>query len=396
MTERMSFDALHDFYRDHLLEHVMPFWMTHALDRECGGINTCIRDDGTVISTDKYMWSQWRAVWTFASLHKLIEPRPEWREAAELIYRFVAEHGRDENGRTVFALMRDGKIKEGHTSIYADGFALYGLTAYYKMTGDERAATMAREIFPLVLADLEQPGSYPTEPHEIPNGFRAHGPSMIFSLVFYELGQALDDDEIRQAGLALTHDVFEHFHRSEDGLVHEFIRLDNTIDGSPECQVIVPGHVIEDMWFQIHIFEQETDAQGIDKACDIIRRHMELGWDESLGGLFHAVDTQGDPDHVAWRFADTKLWWPATEALYALLLAYEKSGKPWCLDWYWRQHDYAFRTFPDKENGEWVQRLNRHGQVITETVALPVKDPFHLPRALMLAVRVLDRLRSAS
>jgi N-acylglucosamine 2-epimerase len=397
MTQRMSFADLHDFYLSHLLDDVMPFWLTHALDRENGGLNTCIADDGTVTTTDKYLWSQWRAVWVFASLYQRLEPRPEWREAADLIYNFAARHGRDSNGRTVFCLTRDGHVKEGYTSIYADGFALYALTEYFRMTRDPNAERLAREIYPLVAADLAAPGSYPTAPHHIPPGYRAHGPAMIFSLVFHELGNLLDEPDIRAAGLAQSADIFEHFVRPEDGLLHEFIRLDNALDDGPECRVIVPGHVIEDMWFQIRIFEQTpgADPQRIRTVCDLIRRHLELGWDEEFGGIFHAVDTKGRPDNVAWRFAETKLWWPATEALYALLLAYEKTREPWCMDWYWRVHDYAFSHYPVKDYGEWRQKLDRYGQPMTDTVALPVKDPFHLPRALLECIEVLQRLANA-
>lgn len=392
MSQRMSFEELHQFYRNHLLNDVMPFWLTHALDRECGGINTCIRDDGTIVSTDKYLWSQWRAVWVFCSLYQQLDQREEWRDAASVIYRFVTEHGRDAGGRTAFCLARDGQIKEGYTSIYADGFALYALTEYIRMTGDAEAERLAREIYPLVQADLDRPGSYPTEPLPIPAGYRAHGPSMIFSLVFYELGEVLDDASVRQAGLTLTRDVFENFYRGEDGLVHELIRLDNTLDASRECQVIVPGHVIEDMWFQIHILEREGDEQGVQRACELIRRHVELGWDDEFGGLFHAVNADGSIENVAWRFPDAKLWWPATEALYALLLAYEKSRHDWCLDWYWKVHDYAFSHYPIAEHGEWRQRLDRRGDPINQTVALPVKDPFHLPRALLGCIGVLERI----
>jgi N-acylglucosamine 2-epimerase len=43
------------------------------------------------------------------------------------------------------------------------------------------------------------------------------------------------------------------------------------------------------------------------------------------------------------------------------------------------------------ETGEWRQRLDRRGDPISTVVALPVKDPFHLPRAAILAVQLLDR-----
>jgi len=41
--------------------------------------------------------------------------------------------------------------------------------------------------------------------------------------------------------------------------------------------------------------------------------------------------------------------------------------------------------------GEWYNWLDNDGNV-GETAALPVKDPFHLPRALMMLVDVLENI----
>ena len=45
--------------------------------------------------------------------------------------------------------------------------------------------------------------------------------------------------------------------------------------------------------------------------------------------------------------------------------------------------------------GEWRQKLDREGRPFTATVALPVKDLFHLPRVLILCIEVLERLLAA-
>jgi mannose/cellobiose epimerase-like protein (N-acyl-D-glucosamine 2-epimerase family) len=44
------------------------------------------------------------------------------------------------------------------------------------------------------------------------------------------------------------------------------------------------------------------------------------------------------------------------------------------------------------EYGEWIQNLDRHGNRVKTTVALPVKDTFHLARALIYSVGVLEQL----
>ena len=97
-------------YRAELLERTVPFWLRHAIDWKKGGILTCISDEGQVISTDKYMWSQLRAIWTFSALYNKIEARQEWLDAARHIFDFVKRYGRDEEGRWVFTVDENGKV----------------------------------------------------------------------------------------------------------------------------------------------------------------------------------------------------------------------------------------------------------------------------------------------
>ena len=55
-------------YRDTLFNDVLPFWLRHGLDREHGGILTCLDRDGSVFDTDKSVWFQGRAAWMFATV----------------------------------------------------------------------------------------------------------------------------------------------------------------------------------------------------------------------------------------------------------------------------------------------------------------------------------------
>ncbi|MBU6409793.1 MAG: AGE family epimerase/isomerase, partial [Verrucomicrobia bacterium] len=85
-----------------------------------------------------------------------------------------------------------------------------------------------------------------------------------------------------------------------------------------------------------------------------------------------------------------------TEALYALLLAHEVTGERWCEAWFDRVYEWAFRHFPMPDVGEWRQRLDRAGKPTRQVVALPVKDPFHLPRALILSLELLQPSQTMS
>lgn len=386
----IRFADLLAIYRAELLERTVPFWLTHAIDWSHGGILTCIGDDGQIISTDKYMWSQLRAIWTFSALYNRIEPRQEWLDVARHIFNFARQFGRDAEGRWVFAVDKNGRVLQGANSIYADGFAIYGLTEFARASGDQRAIDLALQTFDNVQQRLAQPGSYQTEPYPLPDGVKAHGVSMIFSHVFDELGHFLGRSDIIATGLHHAAEVMDVYRRPERQLLFEFAGLDNALLNSPRGRAVVPGHAIESMWFMIHIFQKQGDADRIRQAVETIRWHIERGWDEEYGGILLGIDAEGGEPW--WKFADSKIWWPHTEALYALLLAHELSGEPWCLEWYRRVHNYAFSHYPVPGHGEWTQKLDRQGRPFTETVALPVKDPFHLPRSLIYGIDVLQRL----
>jgi N-acylglucosamine 2-epimerase len=281
-------------------------------------------------------------------------------------------------------------VLQGATSIYADGFAIYGLTELARATGSQEAIALALETYENVQQRLARPGSYETAPYPIPEGVKAHGVSMIFSLVFHELGLLLNDEAILAAGLAQAEEVMTAFLQADSGLVHEYVTLDNQLIDSPQGRAIVPGHAIEAMWFMIHIYQYWGNRQRIDEALAAIRRHMDYGWDDVYDVILLSRDAGGGEPW--WPFAESKLWWPHTEALYALLLAEEQSGAEWALEWFGRVHDYAFSHYPVPIYGEWTQKLDRRGEKFTQTVALPVKDPFHLPRSLIYCTQTLKRL----
>lgn len=385
--------CVRDRLRCELFDSVLPFWEQHAFD-PAGGLNTCIDDEGRVISRDKWLWSQWRAVWVFARVFRLTRDE-RWLNYARKTMDFCIRVGWDNSEHGwVLRVDGDGGVLDGYQSVYVDGFAIYGLTELLRgVPNDARAIEWARRTADSVLHRLGDPHDrIPHFPYPVPAGMRVHGIPMIFSLSFWELGQVLQDSRYQAAALEMSDEIFSSFYRADRDLILERINTDGSESAPPLGTAVVPGHAIEDMWFQMHIARDRSDQPRIAHCVYMIRRHLELGWDEEFGGILLAVDANGSAD-VGWKFSDTKLWWPHTESMYALLLAYEYSRQPWCLEWFERVYEYSLAKFPIA-TGEWRQKLDRTGQPLGATVALPVKDPFHLPRALILCGEVLDRLLS--
>ncbi|MCX6953315.1 MAG: AGE family epimerase/isomerase [Verrucomicrobia bacterium] len=380
----------------HLFDHVMPFWTRHAVDK-CGGLCTCINDRGEILSTEKWLWSQWRAVWVFSRIYNRLDRDPEWLRLAQHIAGFCIRYGWETSSDGwALLLSRDGKILRGYESTYVDAFAVYGLTELYLATGDDSLRALACRTADASLKKLRGPyDRIPHFPYPIPPDAKPHGIPMLWSYGLAELGAAVKSERYLRIASTLADDIFRDHHRPARDTFLEFVRLDGTDFPAPQGTAVVPGHVIEDMWFQLHTADH-LRAAGLAPSrpdADLFRhmlRHLELGWDRTHGGLLLAIDADGRSP-VGWGYPDTKLWWPVTEALYGALLGWTRTGDPAFHDWYQRVWQLSLRHYVDWENGEWRQKLSRTFTPITDTVALPVKDPFHLPRSLILQLELLAK-----
>lgn len=377
-------DALRTFLRKHLFDDVLPFWERFAFDPS-GGLVTCIADDGTWLSRDKWLWSQWRAVWVFSRLYNSFGKDPHWLRRAWHIYEFACRFGWDA-ADCGWNLCVDGhgRVLRGLESIYVDGFAMYGLAELYRATGDDEVRQWLTKTADSVARRLQQRHEdIPHFPYPIDPGSRVHGIPMLFSLNFGEAALALGNEEYADLSRELSREVLESFYRSDRDLVLERIACDGSEVPGTKGTTVVPGHVIEDLWFQMYLDKQLGDGSSLGFLRRQVLRHFELGWDREFGGLFLAVDADGGTE-VAWDHADTKLWWPQTEALIALRMSYNDSEDASFSSAYDQVLTYCLQRYPLPEHGEWRQKLDRRGNPLQELVALPVKDPFHLPRALIL------------
>jgi N-acylglucosamine 2-epimerase len=389
----IDFENLYRQYRGLLLDDVVPFWFRHGIDRTHGGVLTCLNDEGSLVSGDKFIWSQARSVWTFSALYNRIEKRPEFLEAAENSIRFLLAHGRDRDGRWVYHTDREGRVMEGPTSIYSDCFAIYGFSEYYRATRDERLLSIALESFERVRRRVDEPGFSETAPYTLPLGWRNHGIPMMLSEVCNELAQTTADSRFDALADEYVGRVMNHFVRPDRKVILEFLTTNYDELPPPAGTFVMPGHAIESMWFVMHVAQRRGDKKLIRRAAEVMRWHLEFGWDVKFGGIFLSRDIEGHPPYLP--HSEMKLWWPHVEALYGTLLAYHLTGEPWCLEWHEKVADWTWTHFPAPEFGEWRQRLDREGKPTTAIVALPVKDPFHLPRGIILILQLLEKMRAA-
>lgn len=168
------------------------------------------------------------------------------------------------------------------------------------------------------------------------------------------------------------------------------------------CRHLMPGHAFECLWFVLREAVHSGETVYVAQAVQSMKRMFALGWDNEYGGLLRYIDREGGQPHgrllaedkYQQLIADTwdfKLWWPHSEALYALLLACKLTDDRDLAALYEQLHQYTFATFPhpDPAVGEWIQIRDRTGRPSDKVVALPVKDPFHLLRNFFMVIELL-------
>jgi N-acylglucosamine 2-epimerase len=377
-------------YRDHLVDDVLAWWSANGPDHEHGGVLTCWDNAGTrLVSTDKYTWSQGRWAWLTARValaaHLLDADAGWYADQAVRTARFVRDHAILPDGTTAFVTSRAGTEAGPHTSVYADLFAALGFAGVARLHPEGEWGGRAEDLLLRSAAAIDS-GGFRSDPYPVPPGHRSFGLPMILVGVGEQVHRATGSPASAGVVRDAARQIEEHHLVGDD-----VAEMPSATDGLLSRHR-TPGHVLEAAWFLHHARDLLADS-ALAEPSRLARaavHALELGWDDVHGGLLRYVDRDGGPPTGArtddpyealvvdtW---DTKLWWPHAEALYATaLLAPEHHT---------RVHDYVFRTFPEGTGREWTQIRTRDGTPVEKTVALPVKDPFHIARALLMLVEL--------
>ncbi|MEM6428545.1 MAG: AGE family epimerase/isomerase [Deinococcota bacterium] len=407
----MTYDR--QFFKHHLEHVIMPFWLTRATDRQYGGVFTCFSNDGaTMLSRDKFVWSQGRWLWLLARTLKMARSgqvevdTEDIHSLGEQTYTFLHQHAFLDNGNAVYLLTETGDKKffadfnEHDISFFVDCFVVLGFAEWASVTNNVAIYKEALSLYQRIRHRLDV-GNIRSEPYPIPVGCTPHARPMIMLTVAQELASAAEalaqpeTDKIDQHATEYMHAIMSKF-RHEDGRLVEII---GECGASILEQHCTPGHAIESMWFVMLQAHKHQDEDTIQQAVETIKTMFNLGWDQQYGGLLRFVTVDGSPPQglptnafeeailASW---DTKLWWVHSETVYATLLAYHLTGKDTLLTLFERICDYTFNTFPNPDTAvsEWIQICNRQGKPHSKFVALPVKDPYHIYRNLLLCLDI--------
>lgn len=149
MDNRMT--TLRNEVRQELTDDILPFWMEKMTDSGRGGFYGRI-DGGDTLHADapKGAILNARILWTFSAAYRILR-RPEYLDTATRAKRYIIDRFYDNDfGGVYWSLDADGNPLDTKKQIYAQGFAIYGLSEYARATGDDEALDYAIRLFCLI------------------------------------------------------------------------------------------------------------------------------------------------------------------------------------------------------------------------------------------------------
>ncbi|CAN5449397.1 cellobiose 2-epimerase [soil metagenome] len=416
-------DTLANEMRTHLQQHILNPWYSASLDEEHGGYFSRFdyqwnRDD----HQPKMIVSQARLIWTasvasdFFDDNKLVLSSAEhgvlflkdvmWDEEYGGFYNLVSREGEiipENNGRT---------IKQA----YGNSFAIYGLAAYVKATGDTDALNLAIDTFLWLEENSYDPesGGYfnymERDGTPLKDGYDGTPPkdqnSSIHLLEAFTYLYHVWPDPVLEERLTELLELIRDTIRTDPGYLVLFSEADwtpisfrDSSDAVREANYYFDhvsfGHDVETAFLMIEASEAlgiENDTTTHHYAKQMVDHSLQTGWDSDSGGFYDGGYYLASNDELT-VVRDTKTWWAQAEGLNALLLMSllypddeMRYGDRFLEMWY-----YINNYFIDEENSGWFESgLDKSPDSRYDDKGHIWKANYHDGRAMMYGIRFLD------
>ena len=146
----MTTDQLKAAAQQLLEENILRFWADRMYDPKGGFYG---RMDGHNVlhpEAERGAVLNARLLWSFSAAYRVLG-KPEYLQMATHAKDYIEAHFLDrEQGGIYWSVTADGQPLDTHKQVYAQAFALYAFSEYYRATGDEQAFQTAIAFFRII------------------------------------------------------------------------------------------------------------------------------------------------------------------------------------------------------------------------------------------------------
>ncbi len=387
----------HTTYRQELdqeLGSILRYWMRAMPDEQQGGfIGRIDENNDSHPDAPKGLVLNCRILWTFSAV---------WRQTGNRMLRPVAARAYDyintwfvdrDCGGLFWSLHASGEPLNTRKQIYGQAFALYGISEYYRATGDQAVLDQAIAVYRLI----EKYGGDPLHQgyfeafsrnwsplddlrlsEKDANEHKTTNTNLHVLEAYTNLYYAWPDAALRQR-IGLLLEVFIR-HIVDPSTGH--LRLFFTEDWQPRSTLISYGHDIEAAWLLYAAALAIEDEHWIAQTRSLTIRMATAateGLDED-GGLWY--------EREGGQLTREKHWWPQAEAMVGFFYAWRISGDRLWLDRSMAAWEFVKNQLRDPKGGEWYWGVRADGTTMPGQDKVGFwKCPYHNSRACLEILR---------
>lgn len=381
--------------KNHLTETVLPFWM-NLRDEQNGGWYGYVNYDLSVEkSAHKGCILNSRILWSFATAARLTG-NAEYRACADEALRFLEKFEDQEQGGVYWSVTADGQPLDRTKHTYCQAFAIYGLAAYVRLTGDQKALRKAMALFHVIEDKCTDAGGYgeaykpdfsPESNEKLSeNGVMASRTmnTLLHVLEAYaELYRAHPDEEVRQAGITCLERFLKVMYTPEKRRLEVFFDADYR----PLLDMQSYGHDIEGSWLIWDAAETllpESERAPYQAMCETLAASVyDRAWTD------HGLKNE----YVNGEVNETRIWWVQAETVLGFANAWSLTHEQKYLDAAQHEWQYIQDVIVDhRPGGEWYWCCHEDGTPFTEKpIVEEWKCPYHNSR---MCLRLMEKAQA--
>jgi len=410
-----------------LNHNLLESWYPRTIDSISGGF----------LSDFDYKWemngpqnkmivTQARHVWTCSTVAEFYpEKKDHYLKIAQHGVQFLKDKLWDPKLGGFFTLVdREGKVlNPGGTArimkeAYGNAFAIYGLSAYTRVSGDTAALALAKKAFLWLDKHSYDPqfGGYfqflETDGTPLKDGFDGTPPkdqnSSIHLLeAFTELYRVWPDALVKERLLMMLSLIRDRI-VTPKGYLQLFLNRDlspvSYRDSSENVQQkkwfldhVSFGHDVETAYLMLEASEiagLKNDTLTLRIAKKMVDHSIENGWDQAAGGFYDAGYYFKAQDKVT-IIQNTKNWWAQAEGMNSLLLmaGFFPNDPHNYKSLFLKQWNYIDTYLIDHEHGDWYEEgIDKNHGAKKAMKAQIWKCNYHNSRSLMNCIKQLKKM----
>ena len=384
--------------KNELTTNILPFWMAHSVDKANGGFYGALTDTLEIhneIPRSAILCA--RILWTYATAYRKLG-NPDYLGMARWAYDDLTRVFLDpEYGGVYWSVDVAGKPVFDRKHHYAQAFAIYGLSEYYRATGESHSLALAQKLFQLLEMHAYEPvdGGYlegSSRKWEAQTDMRLSDRdlncrksmnTMLHILEAYtNLLRVWQDPTLKKQHRALIETFLQHI--VDPGSSHFKLFFDDPWNSLLDNMSF--GHDIEGSWLLFEAAQIQADPALVDKVGETSIQIAAAVYADGLepdGSLPYEAGPHGLVD-------SDKSWWVQAEAMVGFQNAFQLSGQARFAQAARRSWSYIQDKLVDRVHGDWIKRLHRDGTPATSNYKVgPWECPYHQARACF---EMLERL----